>query len=132
MASLSALGQVDIQNIKNQPYLKDKDKVSCDSAFTTLELRICANMNFQKSDSILNMIYEAVLQKCEELQLPNVGDTIKQANLDWIKYRDRHCKVYWTMYEGGTFQSIVFLNCLTKITDERREELEVLLMELEQ
>ena len=61
LINFGAFGQVDIENIKSQPYLKYKDKVNCDSAITTLELRICVNIAFQKSDSIRSDIYNSVL-----------------------------------------------------------------------
>ena len=119
--------QVDIQNIKNQRYLEYKDQVNCDSAISTLELRICANLNFKESDSILNNIYNSVLLEFEKLQLDSAREILINSQKVWIKYRDTHCEIYWTMYEGGTLQSIIFLNCLTDLTNNRQGELEKLL-----
>ncbi|MBK9286086.1 MAG: hypothetical protein IPM51_17460 [Sphingobacteriaceae bacterium] len=54
--------QGDIEHIKNQDYLKYKNQVDCNNkAGDNLSERICANLSFQKSDSILTQVYDSLL-----------------------------------------------------------------------
>jgi len=121
--SNNGFSQTTIENIRSQPYLKDKHKVNCDSAETTAALRICANLQFQESDSILNITYQKILKEIDTGNINISRFNFISSQEKWIGYRDKHCNLYWEMYEGGSLQSIVYLNCLTYFSNERRGEL---------
>jgi len=125
--SIFAFGQPDMENIKSQPYLEHKEHLNCDSAITTLELRICANLKYQKSDSLLNDIYQKIISEIENEYL-NIDEALFQRSQEeWKEYRDSHCNIYWEMYDGGSFQSVVYMECLADITNERISRLKEIL-----
>jgi len=121
----NSFSQKNIDRIKNQSYLKYKDQINCDSANTTLAYRICANLQYQESDSLLNISYRLLLtelkNKASELAL------LKESQKEWANYRNKHCKIYYEIYEGGSLQSIAYMNSLTELTNNRTKELNNLL-----
>ena len=114
-----------IDHIKNQSYMKNK--VDCDDPNPdNLTSRICANLQFQKSDSLLGIVYKKLLST---QTTDSARKYIIDLQKDWRVFRDKHCSIVWNGYEGGHTQAIAFLNCLTELTNHRRKELESLLME---
>jgi uncharacterized protein YecT (DUF1311 family) len=119
-----------IDHIKNQSYLKLKGNVDCNKSLgDNLSERICANLAYQKSDSLLTLIYDSLLVKTKEL--PNKNLTQKSVNMQtiWRAYRDEHCGIIYDTFEGCggcAQQAISFLYCLTELTQHRTRELRML------
>ena len=55
-----------------------------------------------------------------------------QAQKDWIKYRDSHCKFEADPYTGGSIKPLIWLTCLEEITKERTKHLKESLKNLNQ
>lgn len=125
LISVIAGAQGGIDNIRNQPYMKNAISVDCERAMTTSDMRICANLAYQRSDSILVSIYYRLLTESTSKEKVILINLQKQ----WRAFRDRHCGVVWDKYEGGSMQSIVYLICLREMTENRVEELKLLLEE---
>ncbi len=118
--SLRSQGFID--HIKNQEYLKYKDIVDCTDPADMLSARICANLAFQRADSTLTHYYYDALQ---------VVDSVRLADLqkEWRSFRERHCYMAIESYAGGAgnLKYVIFLNCMTDVTNHRTEELKALL-----
>lgn len=125
LISTNAGAQGGIDNIRDQPYMKNAISVDCERAMTTSDMRICANLAYQRSDSILVSIYNQLLTESTSKEKVILINLQKQ----WRAFRDRHCGVVWDKYEGGSMQSIVYLVCLREMTENRVKELRLLLEE---
>lgn len=123
-----SFGQGDIDHIKNQAYMKNAGKIDCsdEDAQTTATGRICANLAFQKSDSLLIVVYKKLLDRQET---DSAKMYIINLQKEWRSFRDKHCNIVWEQHRGGSMQGTVYLGCLTELTDNRRKELESLLAE---
>ncbi|MNT18427.1 hypothetical protein D3C72_1536360 [compost metagenome] len=42
-----------------------------------------------------------------------------QAEKDWIKFRDSHCKFEASQYEGGSIKPLIYSTCLEELTRKR-------------
>ena len=124
---LFSYSQGGIDHIKKQQYMKRANKINCDSLDgDNLSARICANLRFQKSDSLLTVLYKKLLS---EQQTDAAKNYLVNLQKSWRKFRDAHCSIIWKQFEGGSIQAEEYLNCLTELTNHRRQELEKLLPE---
>jgi uncharacterized protein YecT (DUF1311 family) len=129
IVSINCFSQGGIDHIKNQPYMKLKGDVDCNSIDgDNLSEKICVNLAYQKSDSLLVIAYKKLLQKQASDTERNKFISIQK---DWRQFRDKHCAIVWDSYKGGSLQSTFYLRCLTELTDNRRKELESLLEDFE-
>ena len=117
-----------IDHIKNQKYLKYK--VDCNNLDgDNLSSRICANLAFQKSDSILVVVYNSILQKARSSQNDSLRNKVIQLQVSWRRFRDQHCQIIYDTYEGCAschVQATSYLQCLKELTDNRITELKSL------
>ncbi len=115
---------IDIQNLKNQSYLSHTGKINCDSTLgTIIEERICANLELQKQDSLL----QADLSEKISLLLQS-DDTTSIINIRWSqeiweRYRHSHCST--CIVEGNRFDMILFMKCAIILTMQRREAISI-------
>lgn len=113
-----------IDHIKNQEYLKLRNSINCDTPSDNLSERICANLAFQKSDSLLAVLYESLL-----LDVADTGSSkmkIINMQVTWRRLRDQRCEIVYDQYEGcGSChaRAIAYLNCLKEMTDNRIKEI---------
>lgn len=120
-----------MEHIKNQPYLKYRDQINCDSAFTTLEMRVCSNIHYQKNDSLMWVTYRKLEDRLTELEREESITLLKEAQDEWQEYKSTQCKMRCNMYKGGSIEAVVYLRCLSDVTDKRREELHKMLEEMD-
>lgn len=122
---VSAQGHID--HIKNQPYMRLAATVNCkEPGPDNLSALVCANLIYQKSDSALVVVYEKLLAVQANDSLRN---QIIDLQSEWRAFRDKHCKLVWTDEEGANSHPVVYLYCLTQLTENRRKELEAMLPE---
>ncbi|MGQ7944865.1 lysozyme inhibitor LprI family protein [Flavobacterium sp. WC2509] len=93
----------------------------CNNSFaqTQAEMNATANANYKKADTQLNKVYKqlmAILDKNEKTLLI-------QAEKDWVKFRDSHCKFEASQYEGGSIQPLIYSTCLEELTEKRIAEI---------
>jgi uncharacterized protein YecT (DUF1311 family) len=130
LSTTTIFAQGNIEHIKNQEYLKHKSHVDCTNhAGDNLSERICANLAFQKADSLLKNVYDSLLLNAKEHYIDSLENKIIQMQTTWRLFRDQHCAIIYQSYEGcsGCHQrSIDYLYCLTELTENRIKELKTL------
>ncbi|MBK9285690.1 MAG: DUF1311 domain-containing protein [Sphingobacteriaceae bacterium] len=114
---------------KNQDYLKYKNQVDCNNkAGDNLSERICANLSFQKSDSILTQVYDSLLWISKTNTIDSLTDKLIRLQKTWRTFRDQHCKIIYDSYAGCGgchIRAISYLFCLRELTDNRIVELRI-------
>jgi len=90
-------------------------------------MRICVNIKYQRSDSLLEIIYNKLLSTYSDSKEMTNRIVLLQKN--WCALRDEHCNIAYEKYEdgGGNFKWIIYLNCLLELTENRIKELQLLL-----
>lgn len=78
-----------------------------------------ASANYKKSDVHLNKVYKQLMAILDKNEKP----LLIQAEKDWIKYRDSHCKFEASEYEGGSMQPLIYYICIEKLTKQRIAEI---------
>jgi len=126
-ADLFSQGHID--HIKNQEYMKLKDQVDCNnSPGDNLSEKICANIAFQKSDSLLAIIYDSLILKAKTKghDIDSLEYKIIKMQTTWRAFRDQHCAIIYENYgesSSGHLRAIDWLYCLRELTEDRIKEL---------
>lgn len=119
-----------IEHIKNQKYMPLNKEVDCSNLpGDNLSERICANLSFQKSDSLLALIYDSVLILSQTNSSKHTHQKIVEMQAKWRNFRDSHCEIIYDSYDncGACHQrAISYLICLKELTNTRIEELKKL------
>lgn len=92
-------------------------KATCENAQTQAEMNDCAARDYVSADSGLNQIYRKMagqLSGSHRLAL-------KKAQRAWVVYRDKACKSYGLIAEGGSMQSLLVYDCKSRLTKSRTE-----------
>jgi uncharacterized protein YecT (DUF1311 family) len=114
-----------IGHIKNMDYMKLKNKIDCNNLpGDNLSERICANLTYQRSDSLLVIMYNKVLA---EQATDSARRYIISLQKEWRALRDKHCGMIHDDGGSGHVKAIAYLNCLTEMTDNRTKELKRLI-----
>ncbi|WP_207632742.1 lysozyme inhibitor LprI family protein [Foetidibacter luteolus] len=128
------LAQGRIDQIKEQGYVKMAAKVNCDHPDGDgLSSRICANLAFQRSDSLLVITYNSILKIADERSDKTLHKKVVALQQSWRKLRDQHCSIVHDQFKNcGSCheQAAAYLNCLREMTVNRIGELEKLKEEL--
>ena len=91
----------------------------CDNATNQAAMNQCAADAYAQADKLLNQTYKDVMAKLEPVR----QEALKQAQRDWIKYRDSHCKSEAASVQGGTLYGAIMNGCLAEVTKDRTEKL---------
>ena len=123
--------------ILNQSTLSQTNQTTnpCDNAKTTLEMRQCADKQYKKGNGELNQLYQKIMIKLDEkIKVSKntliLKSKIIEAQRSWIVFRDKSCEVDRFMYQGGSFEPVALLNCLSGTTWLRVTDLKGLLEEI--
>lgn len=100
------------------------------------EVRYCASEAFETADAELNEVYRLALTRAkvfdEEahatgVDLPmDLEEALRQAQRDWLAFRDSDCDAFALTYRGGTGAPTAGTVCRTERTLTRTEELRAL------
>lgn len=135
-SSQTLFGQGGLEHIKNQPYMKSYKIMpfNCDpipdSLYSSLAMKICANLKLMESDSVLIIYCDSLKSEIESFGgsvLVNKFDSLQTV---WRKYRDIHCRIIWDYYEGCSFcnqRAVHYMNEMKKLTDIRISEIKRLI-----
>lgn len=93
-----------------------------------MEMNICADRNFKEADAALNQVYQKGIGIVKGTKQEKNYIAVQRS---WIKYRDLNCRYAADVYEGGTIAPLIFSNCMTKVTNERANEIPDLFVEWE-
>jgi uncharacterized protein YecT (DUF1311 family) len=93
----------------------------CNTSFaqTQSEMNATAYASYKKADVQLNKAYKQLMAILTKKEKP----LLIQAEKDWMKFRDSHCKFEASQYEGGSIQPLIHSNCLEELTKKRVAEI---------
>lgn len=100
-------------------------EVDCATAGAQVELTFCAEQDWIAADGALNAAYKAAMAVMKRLDADlAAGDRaaekfLRQAQRDWVSYRDNACaaEAYWL--HGGSAEPMVIYGCRARLTEER-------------
>ncbi len=92
----------------------------CQAASTQAVMNLCAQADYLEADAKLNQVYQTV----KGAQADNGKQSLGNAEVAWIKFRDLDCAFERDRFEGGSMAPMVYSNCLTKRTQIRTAELQ--------
>jgi uncharacterized protein YecT (DUF1311 family) len=94
--------------------------INCDKAVNTIEINECAGRAAKAADRKLNQVYQQLRPKLSSKQ----RQRLTQAQLEWIKFRDRTCEYEAGEWEGGTGANAAYSSCLARVTTQRTADLQ--------
>lgn len=94
-------------------------------AQTQSEMNETAYANYKKADIQLNKVYKQLMVILTKNEKP----LLIQAEKNWVKFRDSHCKFEASQYEGGSIQPLIYSTCLEELTKKRIEEIKASIKE---
>jgi uncharacterized protein YecT (DUF1311 family) len=99
----------------------------CNNSFaqTQSEMNETAYANYKKADAQLNKVYKQLMAILTKNEKP----LLIQAEKDWVKFRDSHCKFEASQYEGGSIQPLIYSTCLEELTKKRIVEIKASIKE---
>jgi uncharacterized protein YecT (DUF1311 family) len=106
------------------------DDLDCANPTIQPEVTACAEQMWQFADEDLNLAYQLARSTALELDddlrpgtLPLTSTLLRDAQRQWIVYRDDACEAESMLYRGGSGQPQAYYECLTRLTRERTEHL---------
>lgn len=97
-----------------------------DSAQTQLEINQWAAQDFEDADAELNRVWNELIPKLSQ----DEKDTLTDAQLIWIKFRDANAKAAQAAYEGGSMAPYAYAQSRAQTTRMRTYQLRERLDEL--
>lgn len=100
-------------------------EVDCAKAEVQVELNFCAEQDWQVADAELNAAYKLAMAAMKEIDAALPEDQrgaaayLRQAQRDWIAYRDNACAAEGFMMRGGSAEPMLIYGCLARLTEER-------------
>ncbi|MBA2749708.1 MAG: DUF1311 domain-containing protein [Tatlockia sp.] len=94
--------------------------INCVKATTTVEINECMSREAKAADRQLNQTYQKLKPKMSTKQ----RQRLTQAQLEWIKFRDRTCEYEAGEWEGGTSASAAYSACISRVTQQRTADLQ--------
>ncbi|EKM99580.1 MULTISPECIES: lysozyme inhibitor LprI family protein [unclassified Acidocella] len=93
---------------------------NCADTQTQTDLNICSYQAFQTADAALNASYRTLMAK-----LSPAGQTgLREAERDWVAYRDAQCGFETMGTQGGSIHPLVLNQCETALTQAQTRRLE--------
>ncbi|MEM6309530.1 MAG: lysozyme inhibitor LprI family protein [Pseudomonadota bacterium] len=111
------------------PSMTLAQELDCTNAVTQVEMTGCAAIAFEQADADLNAAYQRAIadaQQSDQIEPawdPTNTEMLRDAQRAWIPYRDKACAAESTWARGGTMENMLFINCLTRLTKRRADDL---------
>lgn len=101
---------------------------ACDNESSNVEYIGCLNRLAEEQDRTLNRLYGQVIALTQEYDksgssAPKITPVFRQAQRNWIAFRDAQCEAEYNMAQGGTAGGGYNANCLCTLTYHRNEDL---------
>ena len=100
-------------------------EVDCATAEAQVELTFCAEKDWLAADAELNAAYKAAMEVMRRVDA-NLGEGdraaegfLRQAQRDWVAYRDKACAAEAYSLHGGSAEPMVIYGCRARLTQER-------------
>jgi len=103
-------------------------RINCTNPYSTVEINECARRDAVAADTKLNLVYQQITPKLAEPQRQRLSD----AQLAWIKFRDTTCEYERGEWDNGTGAPYGYSSCMTRVTQQRTEDLERYLQRINQ
>ncbi len=92
----------------------------CDpEAQRSTQLMACAERKFREATAELKRVRAELYEDLE----PRSRVKLRAAERRWLGYRKSNCDTEASIYEGGTIQPLIQLQCMARVTLERAGEL---------
>ena len=107
---------------------KKTTRAECGEFGTQAEANECARREYETADREMNKVYRLLLTAFGEGA--NVEETLlkqKEAQSNFLEYRDAECESEASIYEGGTMRPAVYNHCLATVSRERTIRLKAFL-----
>lgn len=112
--------------------------LNCNNAQSNLEMKMCAQRDFEAADKELNQVFAKAIDEARALykestetvggeKMPNLEQKLRAVQRSWIAYRDGNCEYQALMYWGGTHASLAYGLCKVDMTKTRTRELKELM-----
>ena len=108
--------QQEIRKTKATQAINLCEKARNDTTAATSE---CYRTEYERADLRLNQIYS---EYRKTLSKPH-REMLLKAQRGWMTFKDQHCQVVGSQYEGGSWQSILSTQCLIDETNRRNVQL---------
>ncbi|BDA68734.1 hypothetical protein RIVM261_018390 [Rivularia sp. IAM M-261] len=99
---------------------------NCKDPQTTRDMIECGERTYKEASKKLSSINKQLLDKVSVSQRKR----LVASHQNWLKHRDTFCAFEAGMYEGGTLEPTTRINCYARMTNERSQELNTWLIEL--
>lgn len=90
------------------------------------QLMACAERKFKEATAALKHVRDELYSDLE----PRSRVKFRATERLWLGYRKSNCDAEASIYEGGTIQPLIQLRCMTRVTQERADELKAQVQEL--
>lgn len=108
--------------------------LNCNNAQSNLEMKMCAQRDFEAADKELNEVYAKAIKDARDTYndskgqiggegMPNLEEKLRGVQRAWLAYRDTNCEYQSLMYWGGTHASLAYGLCKVDMTKARTKEL---------
>jgi len=102
---------------------------NCKNPQSQLEMSYCANQDYLAADRVLNKEYQRAIAFAKQIDsvlpeyLYGAEEALRQAQRNWIPFRDAACDAEGFIARGGTMEPQVVAGCLAFLTRQRTETL---------
>ena len=100
-------------------------QINCDRPQGDVEVRTCIRFRYEAEDKRLNEIYKQLISNLSKEE----RSLLSEAQLEWIKVRDKTCEFEVYQNRGGTGYQGFLNECLERMTKQRTAELQRYLKE---
>ena len=107
--------------------------LDCERAISTPDINACGQIELDKVELKLNLVYQRVLKEMDEIsrEKSNIYDksTLKKSFVEaqrlWVKFRKADCDTTYTFWSDGTIRGAMYLMCMTSRAEQRIKELKM-------
>ena len=107
-------------------------EVDCAKAEAQLDLNLCAEQEWKEADVALNSAYKAARALMQQIDadLPEeergAEAKLRDGQRAWVTFRDANCAAEGYLMHGGSAEPMVIFGCLTRLTQTRTNDLQLL------
>ncbi len=107
--------------------------LDCERAVSTLDVNACEQIELDKVELKLNLVYQRVLKQMDKISRDPSNSTdkskLKKNFIDaqrlWVKFRKADCDTTYTYWSDGTIRGAMYLMCMTSRAEQRIKELKI-------
>ena len=104
-----------------------KTEDPCKGEENQMNMNLCAAQQYQEADDALNATWKSLLGHMEDAEKAE----IRKVQTLWLKFRDAQVAYEIAPWEGGSMQPMIRYGCLKRLTEQRTDDLKILLEQYE-